>query len=208
MGRRGRKRNNVKREPNGRASRHASDVLARLSGIADKEQIETMSVAMEARQRVYGIGPEFLASLPKRTTLDQVLRDQLAGTAIGRYCLCGVVTRSQYDAAMKWQEDRAEYLRAVAPAQGSEPRALNPNAVHGSSNYENIGAVRKAVDDYREAAKAVMAKQIEVGQFGNLNGALDAIIVRDQQLEHLVGDLRIALNALVKHYGLEGRVAA
>jgi hypothetical protein len=195
MTRRGRKRKPGVREPNGRLSRKQVNVMARLRAAHDREEHETLSVGLDARERVHGVDP-------------QHTRDQKAGSVVGRLCLSGAITAHQYDAAMTWLEERADYLRAVSPAQGSEPRALDPNAAHGASHYENAAAAQRAVARYRAACRAVQDKQNEVRLNAHLNGALDAILVRDVLIHNLVGDLRIALNALAKHYGLTRRAEA
>jgi hypothetical protein len=198
------------REPNGQLSRKQAEMAQRRSGFADLAEQEAMSVALEARSRVHAINSEFLSRVvvedgKKRPTLEQVTRDQMAGTAVGRYCLCGVITRAQYDAAMAWLKDRAAYLQAVSPAQGTEPAAVNLNATGGSSNYENVDAARRAMTSYRAAMKAVEEAQYELRRAANLFVAMDTILVRDSPLEIMVGNLRSALNALARHYGLDGR---
>lgn len=195
MTRRGRKRKAGVREPNGRLSRKRENVTARLRAANDREEREILSVGLDARARVHGVDPKHA-------------RDQMAGSAVGRLCLAGSLSRQQYDAAMTWLEERADYLRAVSPAQGSEPRALDPNAAHGASHYEDAAAAQRAVARYRAACRAVQDKQNEVRLNAHLNGALDTIIVRDVLIHNLVGDLRIALNALAKHYGLTRRAEA
>lgn len=194
MGHRGPKKQKGKRELNGQLSRRPAERNTRHLDGLDQEQRAMISTAIEARQRVWGLSPA-------------VSRDQMAGSAIGRYCLQGNITRQQYDAAMIYLEVRNDHLIAVrAPRQ---PGAVDLNATHGSSgDYENINRTHKAIAAYDEMTGVIREKQIEVGNMGNLFGALDAVICRDVMLEHLLGDVRTALNALVKHYGLDGRRAA
>lgn len=154
-----------------------------------------IAVGIEARQRVWGVPAP-------------VSRDQMAGSAVGRYCLQGQITRAQYDAAMSYLEERDNWFRCIeAPRQ---PGAVDLNATKGQSvNAENVSRYRTIMAAREATDKAIMAKQIEIGNMGNLNGALYAVLVQDVQLEHLLGDLRTALNALVRRYGLtSGREAA
>lgn len=196
MGRRGPRRKAVNREANGQASRRAADVEARAKlareGL-DKEQQDMIAVATEARQRVFGL------PVP-------ISRDQMAGSAVGRYCLQGIITRVQYDAAVAYLDDCEAYSRAIGTP--GIPRAIDLNATGGQNNHENVSKTRAAIARHDAMVKAVREKQIEIGNMGNLFGALDTVIRRDVQLEHLVGDLRTALNALAKHYGVDGGRAA
>lgn len=196
MGKRGPKRKQTKREANGRASR-TQEEIARRAALArdglDREQQETISVALEARQRVFGI-PAPLS------------RDQMAGSAVGRFCLTGRITRVQYDAAMLYLEDCDANSRALATP--GIPRAIDLNAIGGQNNHENVAKARAAMARHAGMVKAVREKQIEVGNRGNLFGALDAVIRQNVELDHLLGDLRLALNALARHYGVDGRAAA
>ena len=127
----------------------------------------------------------------------------MAGSAIGRYCLQGLVTRPQYDAAMAYLEERENYLQAIqAPRQ---PGAVDLNATRGQSvAAENVARTQKAKASMKATDAAIMEKQIEVGNMGNLFGALNAVLVMDVELDHLLGDLRTALNALVKRYRMTG----
>ena len=189
----GRRRKPGKREPNGKLSRAPADVAARRKDGLDREEQDTIAVAIEARQRVFG--------LPAT-----ISRDQMAGSAVGRYCLQGTITRVQYDAAMLYLADCEAYSHAIGTP--GIPRAVDLNRIGGKDNHENITKSKTAMARYDAMAKAVRAKQTEIGNMGNIFVALDAVIRRDVQLERLIGDLRIGLNALAKHYGVDGARAA
>ena len=102
---------------------------------------------------------------------------------------------------MLYVESRARYLRAIdAPPL---PGAVDLNATRGRPVFiENSNLVRQWRVTHEAAQRAVREKQVEVGMTGNLFGALDVVLVRDVMLEHCLGDLRTALNALSKHYRL------
>lgn len=193
MVKRGRKRRSGKREPNGRLSRRQVEVARRNLTDLDLEQRNILSVGLDARERIFGVS-------------QQHSRDQKAGSAIGRYCLQGLVTQAQYDAAMMYLEGRIRYHRAVdAPRP---PGAVDLNAARGRPvGTENPEQLRKWRDDHEAACKAVQEKQNEIRGAGNLFGALDAVLLRDVMLDALLGDVRTALNALVKHYGLQAMAA-
>lgn len=195
MGKRGPKKKPGKREANGQLSRKPAEREARHIDGLDREQQDTIAVAVEARQRVFGVPAP-------------ISRDQMAGSAIGRLCLQGLITRLQYDAAMSYAAEVESY--GLAYRSPRQPGAVNLNATKGGAgDYENVALVQRIMADRDATNRAILDKQIEIGNFGNLKGALDTVVLRDVHLDHLLGDLRTALNALVKRYGLEaGRAAA
>lgn len=195
MGKRGPRRKNTKdrREANGRLSRAHEDIAARRKEGLDKEQQETIAVGIEARQRVFGLPPT-------------ISRDQMAGSAVGRYCLQKHITRVQYDAAMLYLADCEAYSHAIGTP--GLPRAVDLNATGGQNNHENVGKVLAAIRAHDAMVKAVQAQQNELRNTANLFGALDVVIRQDKMLDHMLGDLRAGLNALVRHYGVAGRAAA
>jgi len=191
----GRKKRDVnKREPNGRASRRKKDVMEQFLADLDKDTRETQGVALTARHKIFGVDPKHS-------------RDQKAGSAAGRYCLQGLITQAQYDAAMMFLESHQRNLRAIdAPPQ---PGAVDLNATRGRPVFlENPDQLRKWRSAHKAAMDAIQSKQNEIRLMGNLYGAVYTILIRDVQLEHLLGDFRTAMNALIRHYGLDGRKAA
>ena len=159
----------------------------------DREQRDTLATGLTARERVWGISPEHS-------------RDQKVGSAVGRYCLQGLVTQAQYDAAMLFVESYNRHLRAIdAPPQ---PGAVDLNATRGRPVFvENPAQLAKWRAEHQAAMSAIQAKQNEIRLMGNLYGAMYAVLIRDVMLEPLLGDLRTGLNALAKHYGLLARAA-
>jgi hypothetical protein len=195
MGKRGpKKRPDQKRERNGRASRQPAVVAERNLLDLDAEQRDMLSVGLTARERVLHVKPS-------------QSRDQMAGSVIGRWCLQRIVTQAQYDAAMAFLESNTRNLLAIdAPPL---PGAVDLNRTHGRPvGLENAPQLRKWRAAHKAALDAIQAKQNEIRLQGNLYGALYAVVIRDVDLEHMAGDVRTALNALVRHYGLEARAAA
>jgi hypothetical protein len=189
MGKRGPKSKHGKRELNGRLDRSPSEVTKRVLDGFDAEQRDALSVGLEARQRVYGV--------PEKDT-----RDQMAGSFVGRLCQSRSITRAQYEAALTWLEDATNYSHVQRSP--IEPNAIDLNATRGGvDNYENITRTEHIKARHKAASNAVQDAQNEIRGNGNLFGALDACVKRDAVCWHLVGDLRIALNALAKCYGLE-----
>jgi hypothetical protein len=195
MGKRGKPPKSIRhREPNGRASRKPKDVMEQFLSDMTKEDRDVQGPALSARHRVLGVDPRHS-------------RDQKAGSAVGRYCLQGLVSQAQYDAAVQFVESYNRHLRAIdAPPQ---PGAVDLNATRGRPVFvENASQLAKWRADHSAAMEAIHAKQNEIRLMGNLYGALYTVLIRDVMLETLLGDLRTGLNALVKHYGLLAKVAA
>lgn len=193
MGRRGPKKQSVKREPNGRASRKATNVMERVLDQVDRDTRDAITTGLEARVRVHGVPPENS-------------RDQMAGSFVGRLCMQRNLTRHQYEAALAWLEDMENHAAVISAPRS--PGAVNLNAAKGRNDHENVDYATRCMSRYKAANKAVQDKQNELGPHAHLFGALDTLVRRDVPLEHLVGDLRTALNALVRHYRLEGKKAA
>ena len=130
----GRKRKPGKREPNGKLSRVPADVAARRKDGLDREEQDTIAVAIEARQRVFGLPPA-------------ISRDQMAGSAVGRYCLQCVITRTQYDAAMLYLADCEAYSHAIGTP--GIPRAVDHDrAVLAAKQPPLPGAVARQPGDF------------------------------------------------------------
>jgi hypothetical protein len=108
---------------------------------------------------------------------------------------------------MAYLSEREEYHQYIQVPR--QPGAVDLNATNGTSTaIENVARVIKVTAAAKATDAAIMEKQLEIGNMGNLFGALNAVLVMDVELDHLVGDLRTALNALARRYGLTGRAKA
>ena len=201
MGKRGPRRQEGKREAGGRLSRKPIEKQARDIARVAADEWEAMNTALMARWRVHHVPME-------------KLRDQMAGSYIGRLCLTGELTQQQYDAAQAYLADRRDYHMAIdAPKQMG---AVDLNAVHGRTHHENeqktVQAIVRFLGDKRDGSGgvtgAIRHAQTVLGNRGNLYAAIDLCVAKDIDLHHMVGDVRLALNALVRHYGLGNRRAA
>jgi hypothetical protein len=131
-------------------------------------------------------------------------RDQKAATYVGRLCLAGRkattdgVTEAQYEAAMAYREAYEAFQRAV-----KSPDALRTGngSSGGGEGPEYAGWCQRSIARWDGIQKAVYAEQ-EIHGYANMWAALDYIVCRDQQLAHLLGDLRLALNAIGHHLGM------
>jgi hypothetical protein len=190
----GRKRKPGIREPNGKLSRRVNEVTRRHYEQLEREEVENMSVGIAVRELRYGVGKE-------------ASRDQLLGSFTGRLCSGGQLSRQQYAAAEAYLEAWHNMSRAVRGPRA--PGAIDLNATKGGSgDYENVAQAQKAMADWKAASKAIQERQNELRGVGTLNAALYHIVLMDHEFYHLIPSAREALNALARHYRLEGRKAA
>lgn len=201
MGKRGPRRQEGKREAGGRLSRKPIEKQARDIAKVAADEWDAMNTALMARWRVHKVPME-------------KLRDQMAGSYIGRLCLSGEITHQQFDAAQAYLADRRDYHMAIdAPKQMG---AVDLNAVHGRNHAENEAKSKQSVarfmgkdnDGKTGVTGAIREAQSQLGNTANLWAALDLCVHNDLELRHMVGDLRLLLNALARHYGLDSRRAA
>lgn len=173
----GRKRNvNVKRTASGRASR-AGAVPANMEAIL-------------TRMRIFGLS-------------EQDARDQKAATFIGRMNLMdkkALISDAQYDAAQTYLELRDKYMRAISAPDASKQSG---GATAGMTSEEHSSWCQSQKAKYDAAIDAVRDEQgLHENRGANMWAALEYIVVRDEQHWHMVGDCRLALNALAHHFGL------
>ena len=68
-----------------------------------------------------------------------------------------------------------------------------------SDNYEDWYRIRlQAWDDLKRAVREANAQESNRG--ANLFAALDHIVFQDREMLHMLGDLRLCLNALNRHF--------
>lgn len=188
-----RKRKPGNRERNGKLSRRKADVANRRKVAWDMQAQEAIAPVLEARQRLFGLTPD-------------EARDQRAGSFIGRLCLSGTITRTQYEALCAWEDSARQNSMVIAGPKGDA--AMDPNRVQGRGGDEIDGVSARIRQRHMAAVKAVQDKQLELRGTANLFAALYECVQRDREHHHLLGDLRAAANALARHYGLEARRAA
>ena len=186
MGRRGPKKQEGKREGNGRLSRKPAEVIDRLKGKLEREERETLRTGVEARHRLFGIAPE-------------LVRDQKAGSFVGRLCMHKEISRAQYEAAMQYLTDWQDVAGVIGMPHS--PSAVDLNRIHGSGNaVENVERSVRLRKRWMGARQAVQEWQNELRGAGMLFAALDYLVLRDEEHYHMLGSLREALNALARHY--------
>ncbi len=167
----------VARNDNGRISRareggEAPDVLMRSN-----------------RVRMFGV---MLSDKQKKEML-VAAGDKEYGTVIGRLLKSEEITDPQYKALQRFG-DLAERYRATMCVPDSLKKTSGGSVMRIPDELSEI--------ETREKWK-VITRVINEAQFhysGNLMAALTFIVSRDEFHEHLIGDARVAANALVRHY--------
>ncbi|UNE54942.1 hypothetical protein [Bartonella machadoae] len=124
----------------------------------------------------------------------QEAKNPLSGTYIGRLCLQGVLTQEQYDAAQQYLQIRNDYLCAKGL-----PNAIYDDVSTSSDQKSLEQWVEKATHHYQAVQEVIKEAQCLYRQY-NLYAAMQYLVIEDQMLPHLVSSLRIALNALQKHF--------
>lgn len=186
---RGRKRKQGKREPNGKLSRRKDDKQARRT----IDEQASMQVAREARQRVFGVSAEDSAT-------------ELAGTVCGRLRLIRSITGAQHEAAKAFASTYAAYQRALNSPR--PPKAVEIGAATGGGNAIDISPEQhaKALNDW-DRVTTLLSRANGYHRGATLYAACDYLVLRDELHIHLVPDLHIALDYLVRHYGLQALAA-
>lgn len=177
----GRKRKTGVKRINGRISRRIVDRQAQRS----LEQQDAMSVAREARERVFGV--DHLHS-----------GTELAGSFVGRLYLAGEVRRHQLDAARTFCTEWVAYSRALGLP--SQPRAVDLSGVRTGSVYDITPEQQHAAVARWDASVWAVSEANMQCRDGALYAALYYCVLMDQSLTHMVGDMRLGLNALARHY--------
>ncbi len=133
-------------------------------------------------------------------------RDQKAATFIGRLNLTdkkSLISNAQYDAAVAFLEVYDKYKRAI----GAPDASKQSGGVGGGEATEDYARwCQAAKTKYDAAIEAIRVEQgIYENRGANLYAALDYLVCRDEQHWHMVGDCRLALNALAHHFGLQSK---
>jgi len=127
-------------------------------------------------------------------------RDPRLATYIGRLYRPGQsdgLSRDQYEAALTFLQIRNNWLRAIgAPAAHYEERTGLPD----EQNQEE--AVRRDKARYEAMRQALQEAQFDAPH-ENLHAALQYLVIDDLELPHMLGTLRLALNALAHHFCLK-----
>ena len=178
----GRPRKAGPREPNGRLSRKVSHAHARDLANAKDAQ----SVVVMARMRIHGLSEA-------DASRNEAGRPN-AGTLHGVMCLRGEITRDQWDAAEWYIGKRVAWLRAIEAAEQHTGTTGGGEVDEG--RYADWCA--KARETWAIVQSCI--QQAMVDQRAPLAAALDVILNRETHVPELVGDLRLALNAIHRRF--------
>jgi len=168
------------REPNGRIARAQKPAALQ---------------ALQARARHAGL------------TLAQA-RDPRAETYLGRLAIFGRgdgLSRDQYEAAQNFLALRNDYRRSLlSPGAYYEATGIRLGEDNMAEYTAWAGRVKKR---YNGALKAIQEAQLDNGR-ENIYAALQYVIIDGLELPYLLGAVRLALNALHRHFSRSGEKAA
>jgi hypothetical protein len=181
------RRDGRRREPNGRLSRRKADREANASMANEETSIEAMATVLAARWRVHGIALENAKS-------------PMAGSAVGRLCLSGQISVDQHDAARRYLEIRAGYEKALLLHTGKPGESRgSPHGLGDSPEY--IDWCQAQIERWDEVTTLLTELMYSLRSPGP-RAALDVVVVRDVDMPELAADLRLALNALARHFSI------
>lgn len=172
------------REPNGRLSRRAMHVAAR----KQMTEEEIKSVAIEARKRHTGL-PEELVDISNAGRPN-------VGTVHGLMYLRREINKDQWRAAEWYLKQRRQYLSSIlAKGEGAGPAS----SVHEKKDREAYEEFCREAGEQWDKILDCLQEVTNICR-SPVYAALEYILARNLQLDHMVGDLRIGLNALHKKF--------
>ena len=123
-----------------------------------------------------------------------------AGTFMGRAHLNGDISRDQLEAAQQFAQTVLAYRTAIqSPGKSTSGRP----AGHDDAEYER--RCRAAIARYDGLVEVL--RQIDRTERINSLGVLDAAVLRDVDVHAMMGDLRLALNAIHRWSRLPAQAA-
>ena len=183
---RGRKRKAGARYPSGKLTR------------AETER-EAMATAIDARRRHFGINAK-------------AARDERLGCALGRLAFKRVISEAQYQAGLHFAELHSRHAKALGlpqPTPQSLSALLIGESIFGSLSGElSIEIINGLKRRYGEATKALdeCDREQRLSQGRRPTWLIYHLICLDEDLDEKmgedIGNLRVALNALVRVFRL------
>lgn len=127
-------------------------------------------------------------------------RDQRSETVVGRLNMARLISDAQYQAAVEYQK-----LCAANERASSSPNSLRSrNAVGGQDlNDEQHARWCQAVIGKYKLASAVILRANERARGTHILGAMQCVVLGNQELPHLYGDAALGLSALAVHFQTE-----
>ncbi|MFC0246420.1 hypothetical protein ACFOLL_04455 [Falsochrobactrum ovis] len=178
----------------GRGRPRKEGVLRTPSGQISRAKEPPAKVAQLARMRIFGM------------TASEALSD-LAGDNLGRLHLAWRrdksegISAAQYEAAERYREVYNDRRKAEL-SPGAYYEQGGTIGTHDPDEYEDwVIRVKLA---YTDARKAIDEAQLETRN-SNLYAAVQYMIEQDQYFPHMLGDIRLACNALYRHFFTQKR---
>jgi hypothetical protein len=175
--------------------------------MARKRQASVKRTAAGRKSRAADTYQENIEPILTRMRLfglsEQDARDQKASTFIGRLQLTKALSQAQYDAAQEYLRLREAYQRAI-----KSPDALRSSSGGGDEGESPTYAAwcKAVIGKWDALQRAIQTEQgFHENRGANFWAALDYLVCRDEQHWHMVGDARLALNAVAHHFGLLGK---
>lgn len=122
--------------------------------------------------------------------------DQIRGSVIGRLLISEEITEQQHGALQRYFEIHERFFASIQA----------PDSLRSKSGASAMSIPDEEADlVLRRKWREVMGEIAEAQKYhnGNILAALQFIVIRDEFYEHMLGDVRIAANALVRYYGIQ-----
>lgn len=121
--------------------------------------------------------------------------DQQRGTVIGRLRLSKEISDTQFGALQRYGELAERYFASI-----HAPDSLRSKSGGSVMSIPNDDVDIQTGKNWRGVTRAISDAQTY--HPGNLMASLQYIVVRDEFHQHMIGDVRIAANALARYYGI------
>lgn len=154
-----------------------------------KKQTEQkiMETAVNARMRVFGL-------------TERDAKQQFAGTFVGRVHMEGDLSRDQLEAAHTYAQTVMAYRTAI-----QSPERLRNGRSGDMDDQEYTNRCKAAESRFNAMVKAL--REVDRTEGTNCLGVLEPAVLRDADMHHMLGHLRIALNA-IHRWSLRPAIAA
>lgn len=148
-------------------------------------------LARDARMKMFGVDAKDASTAQAATVMGRL---SLLGTAGGG------ISPDQYEALERFSACREQYMLSI-----NAPDSLLSKGHGGSTGFDDAEHKAKVKSRYFAARAAIQRAQNE-HPGSNLWAVVQFVVIDNQDLSYMIGDLRIVGNALVRHYqGLDRR---
>lgn len=157
----------------------------------DRKEEDVMNTAVSARVRLFRL-------------TEAEAKTQEGGTVIGRMLIGKEISIDQARAAERYAEVRNAFQRAIGAVPDAGRPPPPPMFETGAGDFESF--CNRAKESHAAMQSCLRTLMTEL-RSPNPVSALDVFVTKDVHVPHLTGDLRIALNALHRHFTMERRHA-